>query len=142
KEHPEWNINQAIVAFRAGPDLSPEWLRFVLRSPYVIGLLTKRLLGSTAGQFNIALSTCRELPIPVPPLEVQESICKSLSSSLDGFAALRQSVTSLVEQASELRGSLLATAFAGELVPRGPERRAGLSPSRSHPCRAQERPHP
>ncbi|MEU6364243.1 restriction endonuclease subunit S [Streptomyces sp. NPDC046931] len=120
KEHPEWNINQAIVAFRAGPELSPEWLRFVLRSPYVIGLLTKTAR-ATAGQFNIALSTCRELPIPVPPREVQEAICGSLSRALGSFADLSESVTSLVEQAAELRGSLLAAAFAGQLVPQDPD---------------------
>ncbi|MFE7781778.1 restriction endonuclease subunit S [Streptomyces nigrescens] len=120
KDHPEWNINQAIVAFRAGPEISPEWLRFVLRSPYVIGLLTKTAR-ATAGQFNIALSTCRELPIPVPPREVQERLCESLSRSLDSFAVLGESVTSLTEQAVDLRGSLLGAAFAGQLVAQDPD---------------------
>ncbi|MGW7459022.1 restriction endonuclease subunit S [Streptomyces sp. NPDC054797] len=116
KDHPEWNINQAIVAFRAGPELSPDWLRFVLRSPYVIRLLTKTAR-ATAGQFNIALSTCRELPIPVPPQEVQEAVCESLSGSLENFSGLAESVTSLAEQSTELRSSLLAAAFTGQLVP-------------------------
>ncbi|MFD0059648.1 restriction endonuclease subunit S [Streptomyces sp. NPDC056690] len=119
KDHAEWNINQAIVAFRAGPELLPEWLRFVLLSPYVIGLLLKTAR-ATAGQFNIALSTCRELPIPVPPLGVQRQLCEFLSVTLAEFDSLDHSVDEVAEQPSELRGALLHAAFTGTLVPQDP----------------------
>ncbi|MGX1483105.1 type I restriction enzyme S subunit [Streptomyces griseus] len=119
KDHVEWNINQAIVAFRAGPELLPEWLRFALLSPYVIGLLLKTAR-ATAGQFNIALSTCRELPLPVPPLAVQQQLCEFLGVKLAEFDSLDQGVDEVAEQPSELRGALLYAAFAGTLVPQDP----------------------
>ncbi|MEE1725661.1 restriction endonuclease subunit S [Streptomyces sp. JV186] len=119
KDHAEWNINQAIVAFRAGPELLPEWLRLVLLSPYVIGLLLKTAR-ATAGQFNIALSTCRELPIPVPPLAVQRQLCEFLSVKLAEFDSLDQGVDEVAEQPTELRGALLHAAFNGTLVPQDP----------------------
>ncbi|MFJ9889555.1 restriction endonuclease subunit S [Streptomyces sp. NPDC091287] len=119
KDHIEWNINQAIVAFRAGPELLPEWLRLVLLSPYVIGLLLKTAR-ATAGQFNIALSTCRELPIPVPPLAVQRQLCEFLSVKLAEFDSLDQGVDEVAEQPTELRGALLHAAFTGTLVPQDP----------------------
>ncbi|MEU9758224.1 hypothetical protein AB0D98_00090 [Streptomyces sp. NPDC047987] len=119
-DHSEWNINQAIVAFRAGPDISPEWLRFVLQSPYVIGLLTGTAR-ATAGQFNIALSTCRELPIPVPPRNIQDALCEELEGSAEQLAGLYENVRSLNDEALELRNALLHTAFTGALVPQDPD---------------------
>ncbi|MEU5718246.1 restriction endonuclease subunit S [Streptomyces sp. NPDC020403] len=119
-DHPEWNINQAIVAFRAGPDITPEWLRFVLQSPYVIGLLT-RTARATAGQFNIALSTCRELPIPVPPRNVQDALCEELEISAEQLAGLHENVRSLNGEALELRNALMHAAFTGTLVPQDPD---------------------
>jgi type I restriction enzyme S subunit len=119
-DHPEWNINQAIVSFRAGPDISPEWLRFVLQSPYVIGLLVGTAR-ATAGQFNIALSTCRELPIPVPPRSAQGALCEELTDSMEQLAGLHRNVRSLNGEALELRDALLYAAFTGALVPQDPD---------------------
>ncbi|WP_369225476.1 restriction endonuclease subunit S [Streptomyces sp. R39] len=118
--HPEWNINQAIAAFRAGPEISPEWLRFVLQSPYVIGILV-RTARATAGQFNIAISTCRELPIPIPPRRVQDALCKELAESTEQLAVLHENVHSLNGEALELREALFHAAFTGALVPQDPD---------------------
>ncbi|MEU6355644.1 restriction endonuclease subunit S [Streptomyces sp. NPDC047072] len=117
--HPEWNMNQAIVAFRAGSEISPEWLRFVLQSPYVIGLLVGTAR-ATAGQFNIALSTCRELPIPVPPRSAQDELCKELGAAIEELSRLEESVRGLSGEAVELRRALLHAAFTGTLVPQDP----------------------
>jgi type I restriction enzyme S subunit len=118
-EYSAWNINQAIVAFRAGPEISPDWLRYVLQSPYVIGVLT-RTARATAGQFNIALSTCRELPIPVPPRGTQEELCQELAKRLADIEALCSNVGSMTSQSVDLRASLLHAAFTGALVPQDP----------------------
>ncbi|MFI1736522.1 restriction endonuclease subunit S [Streptomyces sioyaensis] len=120
EDHPEWNINQAIVAFRAGPDISPEWLRFVLQAPYVIGLLVQTAR-ATAGQFNISLSTCRELPIPVPPRNIQDELCKEIAGSMEKIAALYENVRSLNGEALELRNAVFHAAFTGALVAQDPD---------------------
>ncbi|MEU4351619.1 restriction endonuclease subunit S [Streptomyces sp. NPDC023838] len=118
--HPEWNINQAIAAFRAGPEISPEWLRFVLQSPYVIGILV-RTARATAGQFNIAISTCRELPIPLPPRPVQNALCNELAGFTKQLAVLHEQVRGLNGEALELREALFRAAFTGTLVPQDPD---------------------
>src|SRR5690606_7410366 len=73
----EWNTNQAIVSFRAGSPIRPAWLAACLRSPFIVNLL-KSTAKATAGQFNIALSTCRELPLPVPPLDMQDTLLEDI----------------------------------------------------------------
>ncbi|MET8757396.1 restriction endonuclease subunit S [Lentzea sp. NPDC004782] len=113
---PEWNINQAIVAFRAGSEVNPGWLEVVLRSPFVLGLL-RRTARATAGQFNISLSTCRELPIPVPPLVEQLALVESTRERIRGLRRLEKDVGLLDRRNSALRRSLLVEAFAGGLVP-------------------------
>ncbi|MFD4278851.1 restriction endonuclease subunit S [Streptomyces cyaneofuscatus] len=117
--HEEWNINQAIVAFRAGGEILPDWLRFVLLSPYVINLLVATAR-ATAGQFNIALSTCRELPIPVPPMPVQERLCGYLRSELSRLDLLNREVDVIASMPDGLRAALLHAAFTGTLVPQDP----------------------
>ncbi len=84
-DHLEWNINQAIVAFRAGPEILPKWLSLTLQSPLILGLL-KDTARATAGQFNIALSTCRELPLPVPPLEQQQHLVTAVDAILSAIS--------------------------------------------------------
>ncbi|MFC4899984.1 restriction endonuclease subunit S [Streptosporangium amethystogenes subsp. fukuiense] len=114
--HEEWNINQAIVAFRAGLELTPEWLALVLQSPFILNKL-QATARATAGQFNIALSTCRELPIPVPPIDEQRLIVTRVAEVLSISHAGRASAQAAVGRADVLRSLLFKKAFEGELAP-------------------------
>lgn len=118
-QHTEWNINQAIVAFRAGPEVHSPWLEIVLRSPIVLGLL-QATAKATAGQFNVALSTCRELPLPVPPLARQRAIIDQCKEQLDQAERVAAQTAHAAQRANHLRQSLLTYAFAGRLVPQSP----------------------
>ncbi|MEI7033300.1 hypothetical protein [Streptomyces pratensis] len=117
--YPEWNINQAIVSFRAGADLTPRWLALVLSSPYVLGML-KRTSKATAGQFNIAVSTCRDLPIPCPPIDEQEKLNEAADQWLTLSESVRGAVANSRVRATGLRTALLKRAFGGGLVPQDP----------------------
>ncbi|MFF8712196.1 restriction endonuclease subunit S [Streptomyces sp. NPDC015184] len=117
--HPEWNINQAIVSFRAGPDLTPRWLTLVLSSPYILGML-KRTSKATAGQFNIAVSTCRDLPIPCPPIDEQEKLIEAAEQWFTLSENVRGAVANSRIRATGLRMALLRRAFVGDLVPQDP----------------------
>ncbi len=116
ERYAEWNINQAIVAFRAGSDIHPAWLALVLRSPYVLGLLQKTAK-ATAGQFNVALSTCRELPLPVPPINIQLELVAQAAELLAGADRLAAQVMPLTTCSEHLRQAILRRAFTGQLVP-------------------------
>ncbi|MBM0231453.1 restriction endonuclease subunit S [Micromonospora sp. STR1_7] len=117
--HPEWNMNQAIVAFRAGPDVHPEWLALALRSPFILGMLQKTAK-ATAGQFNIALSTCRELPLPVPPMNEQLDLVARSAELLEVTRRSASQLALISLRSRHLRQAILRQAFAGKLVPQNP----------------------
>lgn len=117
--YPEWNINQAIVVFRAGERLSPDWLALVLQPPSVLRRL-QSTARATAGQFNIALSTCRALPIPLPPAAEQEHITEAVRQTLYAVTGAEQGINLCRAREGHLRRGLLAEAFAGRLVQQDP----------------------
>ncbi|MBC3989520.1 restriction endonuclease subunit S, partial [Streptomyces sp. AC563] len=119
KQHSEWNINQAIVAFRAGPEIHPGWLALTLRSRFILEML-QRTAKATAGQFNVALSTCRELPLPVPPVTTQIELVAQADELLAMNERLTAQVASLSMRSQHLRQALLSHAFTGRLVPQDP----------------------
>jgi type I restriction enzyme S subunit len=63
---PEWNINQAIVTFRAGSRILNRLLAYWLMAPPVQRRI-ERTSKATAGQYNVQVSTCRKLVLPLPP---------------------------------------------------------------------------
>ena len=117
--YPEWNINQAIVTFRAGRGLSPDWLALVLQAPSVLRRL-KSTARATAGQFNIALSTCRALPIPLPPAAEQEQITETVRQVLYAVTSAERGINFCQAREGHLRRGLLAEALSGRLVPQDP----------------------
>jgi hypothetical protein len=70
---PEANINQAIARFRPATEQIGDWLTTYLLSPAAQSWLHARSK-KTSGQRNLTLETCRELPVPIPPLGTIESL--------------------------------------------------------------------
>ncbi|MBB5336261.1 restriction endonuclease subunit S [Pectinatus brassicae] len=69
KTYDEWNINQAIAIFRATDKIIPEFLLYALMQPKIL----KSFIDSAVGirQQNLNLEQCRNLEIPLPPIEIQ-----------------------------------------------------------------------
>lgn len=65
----EWNINQAIAIFRATDKIKPLYLLHALKQPNVL----RPFIDSAVGvrQQNLSLLQCRNLEIPLPPIELQ-----------------------------------------------------------------------
>lgn len=115
----EWNINQAIARFRAGNGVSSGYLALCLRTESVLNHAISRAK-ATAGQFNLTLEICRELPIPVPPEAEQTEIVRR-AEQLFAFAdQLETRLASAKSRIDHLTQSILAKAFRGELVPQDP----------------------
>jgi type I restriction enzyme S subunit len=115
-DFPEWNINQAIVVFRPTEAISNRLLAFWLRSD---GLLA-RLGGTakaTAGQFNVQVTTCRKLALPVPPLAEQTRIVEEVERRLSVVDELEGVVSANLQRAIRLRQSILQKAFTGKMKP-------------------------
>ena len=110
----EFNINQAIVLFRPNEKITPKFLRYFLQSPQVIHWL-EGTSKATAGQYNIKVSTCREIMIPIIDPTLQEKIVFEIETRLSESDYLLQTINQQLIHAESLRQSILQRAFSGEL---------------------------
>jgi type I restriction enzyme, S subunit len=114
-KYPEWNINQAIVLFRTGDSVINKYLSFVLQSPS----FQKRLIATaraTAGQYNVSLSTCRKISMPIPPIPEQRLIVAEVEQRLSVVQEMEQTVEASLKRAGRLRQAIFKRAFEGRLV--------------------------
>lgn len=118
--YPEWNINQAIAVFRSLPSYETKFLSYLLLTPQILAW-AKRRAKATAGQFNLTLAICRDLPLPVPSLEEQRVIVEEVERRLSVVDKLEAILKANLKQASRLRESILKRAFSGQLVPQDPD---------------------
>ena len=71
---------------------------------------------ATAGQFNLTLEICRDLPLPVPPLAEQRRIVAEVERRLSVVQELDATLATNLARAERLRHSILKRAFEGKLV--------------------------
>jgi len=120
KHYPEWNINQAIVAFRPNEKIISKFLSYQLQNQVLIQWL-EGTSKATAGQWNVKVSTCREIPMNVPTsVKEQEKIVIEIESRLSVCDKIEESIEQGLQQAEALRQSILKKAFEGKLVPQDP----------------------
>lgn len=115
-DHPEWNINQAIVLFRPRGGILNKYLAYAFLTDSVMRRVTS-LAKATAGQFNIGVGMCRRLlPIPLASTNEQKRIVgkvEELFSDLDaGVVALERANSNL----RRYRTSVLKAAVEGALT--------------------------
>lgn len=111
----EYNINQAIVMFRPNEFVISKFLAYYLMSPQIIEWLTSTSK-ATAGQYNVKVSTCREIMFPKVSIQEQQRIVKEIESRLSQATASETYIENALQQAEALRQSILKKAFSGELV--------------------------
>lgn len=117
--YPEWNINQAIARFRCKEQLSRKFLAYYLIADYNVEKMKKKAK-ATAGQFNLTLEICRDIEIPLIPIEDQNIIVQAIESRLSVCDKLEAAIEKSLVQAETLRQSILEKAFEGRLVPQDP----------------------
>lgn len=115
----EWNINQAIAFFRPVPGYDRKFLSFCLLSKPILDWAIRRAK-ATAGQFNLTLEICRDLPLPVPPEDEQHRTVVELERRLSVIDELEMQVEANLKRAERLRQAILKRAFEGKLVPQDP----------------------
>jgi type I restriction enzyme S subunit len=76
---------------------------------------------ATAGQVNLTLEICRELPIPVPPVDEQAAILETVDEQLSSIKHLAGELTVKCGTSKALRQSIFRHAFSGELVQQDPK---------------------
>jgi type I restriction enzyme S subunit len=106
--YPEWNINQAIAIFRPIDGLDRKYLSLTLLTKGILDWAIRREKG-TAGQSNLSLTICRNLPIPLPPLAEQERIVKRVEQLLSLCDALEGRLRSAEEERGRLVRAVMST---------------------------------
>ena len=101
----------ASYLIRARPDpqtVNPHYLQALLSSDYGRKAMRERSRTS-AGQYNINTEGLRSIPVPVPPLDLQQSFA-SRASDIQAMIAQQDR---MAEASEELIASLMARAFEG-----------------------------
>lgn len=111
---PEWNMNQAIAVFRPKEMLNNQYIAYWLLSNIVLRWLTSRSK-ATAGQHNLTLLLCRNLPIPLPSLEEQQEIVKRIEAAFRQIETMENEAKRALALAERLEQATLAKAFQGQL---------------------------
>ena len=111
----EYNINQAIVMFRPNELVISKFLAYYLMSPQVIEWLNSTSK-ATAGQYNVKVSTCREIMFPKISLPEQQRIVKEIETRLSQAEAAEARIAEALQKTEALRQSILKKAFSGELT--------------------------
>jgi type I restriction enzyme S subunit len=117
--YPEWNTNQAVVVFRPTSAVIAPLLTLWLLSEQVMGRL-KATSRATAGQYNISLSACRLLPLPLPPLNEQKRIVSEVDRLLSDISTVELIIEASIVRSERLRRAVLFAGFNGTLVKQDP----------------------
>jgi type I restriction enzyme S subunit len=110
----EANINQAIARFRPLNGVLYKFIAITLMTTSVMSWATKRAK-TTAGQSNLTLALCRELPIPLASLAEQNQVIAEVEQRLSIVSEVEAQVDVNLRRADRLRQSILKQAFFGKL---------------------------
>ena len=112
---PEWSINQAIVIYRPLKGYDRKFILYSLLTNNILSWAIKRSK-ATAGQFNLTITICRNLPLPLPPLAEQRRIVAEVERRLSVSDKMEETITGSLQKAESLRQSILKKAFEGKLL--------------------------
>jgi len=111
----ECNVNQAIVIYRPQDYLINTFLANALLTPSILHWALKRQK-TTAGQHNLTLEICRDLPIPLPSIAEQKDIVFKIDQIFIEIKKLNLDVSSHISSQMQLKNSILKFAFEGKLI--------------------------
>lgn len=93
----------------------PEWVQLTLSSPGPRRTI-ERMAASSAGQYNLSLKKLNELPIPCPPLAIQDRLLERVTSQKELVDRGLGLASAAAIRSENLRTSLLEAAFSGRLT--------------------------
>ena len=92
-DYPEWNINQAIAIFRAKENVNAYYLLQALMQPNVLRPFLNNAVGIR--QLNLSLEQCRNLEIPLPPMNLQNQFADFVTKVERQKATVQKSIDKL-----------------------------------------------
>lgn len=110
-----------LIRFRLVEPAIGKWISLWWRSGFMRNWLETRA-ASSAGQYNVSMSTLAAAPIPVPPPAEMAHVTGLVEDGLEALNALSTRVADVNETLFRLEQAALAKAFRGELAPHDPNR--------------------
>src|SRR5690554_3434320 len=95
-------------------DINQKWLFHLLQTQLVYGQASEKATGTA--QKTVALSTLRNIQIPLCSIQEQHQIVREIESRLSVCDKIEQSITEGLEKSEALRQSILKKAFEGKLL--------------------------
>jgi type I restriction enzyme S subunit len=117
---PDVAFTNSLIRFQANENVDPEWALLVFRSH----MHNRRFMQESQITTNIAhlaAGRFKTVEFPVPPLREQQERVLEARAGLDACARLRSGVEAARKRATNLRRSILAAAFSGQLAPQDPD---------------------
>ena len=81
--------------FTLGPELVPDWMRHVCRSPQLWAEMKNRVSGTVQRRKRLNPEQLLQIQLPIPPREVQARIVEMLDAVDDQITALREEAEAL-----------------------------------------------
>ncbi|MGR3936252.1 restriction endonuclease subunit S [Streptomyces sp. BRA346] len=112
-------FTNSLLRFRAGEGVLPGWALLVFRRHLQAGRFMREVR-ITTNIAHLSASRLRAVEFPVPTLDEQQRLIATIKGRLARVNALERLLDEAEAHATALRGTLLAEAFAGRLVPQDP----------------------
>ena len=112
------NITQGTARFRPSTVIRTKYLAIALEAPATQAWLHERYRGIDMPGLNLA--DVRRVPIPLPPLEEQDEIIRSVGKLLSVKDVALRAYSSACEHLNRLTSTLFDRALAGELIAQEP----------------------
>lgn len=133
--HAGWIMGQNLLRIRvtSRAEADPAYLREFLALPGVLDWIREQAKGATVPTLSHAV--LGTLPVPLPPLAVQQEAARMIS----GVAASAGSFRSLADSADQARTALAEGLLSGRLEPGRPRRPPAAAPSAARVQRSTSR---
>ncbi len=113
---PDVAFTNSLIRFQANNDVDPEWALLVFRS-HMHNRRFMRESQITTNIAHLAAGRFKTVEFPIPPHDEQRARVTAARVQLEACARFRSEVVDANNRAASLRRSILAAAFAGQLVP-------------------------
>ena len=104
-----------LIRVRPGPDITYEWLNLVWNSP-ACAEQVRRVAQTTSGLYTLSTKKVASVQLPVPPLDVQQTLTENYKARSTQVRHLDQTIAAAQRRAPALRSSILKAAFEGRLT--------------------------
>jgi type I restriction enzyme S subunit len=106
-------VSNEFPTFTLGPELMPDWMRHVCRSPRLWAEMKNRVSGTVQRRKRLNPEQLLQIQLPIPPREAQARIVKMLDAVDDQITAL-ESEADVLDQLWWALGREMAAAVADE----------------------------